>query len=131
MPFQKDFLTFTYLIGRIRESFARSSTFGVIVAENNNVCRFFGQYLRSSSKSSWNPSSSSRSTSSSTSTSRASMLTDCELRRWSKKRPGVQITMSGRFLSMTSWLFRSFLPPQTRVKVTSVNFASFSKTECI
>ena len=77
--------------GRLRDILMRSSTLLVMVAENNMVWRDMGQYLTSSSISSWKPRSNRRSASSSTSTSSSSRLTEGELRKWSSIRPGVQI----------------------------------------
>mmetsp|Transcript_11192 Transcript_11192/g.18789 ORF Transcript_11192/g.18789 Transcript_11192/m.18789 type:complete len:217 (+) Transcript_11192:1332-1982(+) len=63
-------------MGRFKDSFAKSSTLAVIVAENSMVCLAIGQYLTSSVTSSSKPKSSRRSASSSTSTSSSSKLTE-------------------------------------------------------
>lgn len=73
-----------------------------MVAEKSIVCRDVGHDLMISASSSAKPSESILSASSSTRISRVSKVNECELCKWSMRRPGVAMMMSGRDRRATS-----------------------------
>src|SRR5271170_2845834 len=88
--------------GLFNDILTSSSTESVIVAENNMVCLPAGHDFTISASSSAKPSESILSASSKTRTSSVSSAKEGELRKWSIRRPGVAIKISGRLLNATS-----------------------------